>query len=217
MRAPTLREGPLGIRPMVPDDAPALEPYFMDPELVRLLGLAGPRDDRFMPALISTTQRDPAAVYVTVEFERRPVGYAFLDHIDIEHRHAVETGVLIGERELWGRRMGRAAFGMLLAHGFDVMGLHRASLAVLDDNVPAIRTYEALGFRHEGRRRESLFLSTGIADMLLMGLLAQEFDRVALDEAIATATGVSRTPGTPSAGRGGGGPWRLGRSGLSQR
>jgi len=218
MRGPTLREGPLMLRPMDATDERALAPYFKDPELVRLLGLAGPRDDAFLPGLISSTIKDPAAIYETVTFEGRPVGYAFLDHIDFEHRHAVETGVLLGDRALWGRRIGRAAFGMLLEHGVDEVGLHRASLAVLEDNVRAIHAYEALGFRHEGRRRQSLFLGELPADTLIMGVLAPELNRVAIDEAIATATGLSRTPAAPAGGRGGDadGPWRLGRPGRGR-
>ena len=217
MRGPTLREGPLVLRPMDAGDERALAPFFKDPELVRLLGLAGPRDDSFLPGIISSTLKDPAAIYETLTFEGRPVGYAFLDHIDFEHRHAVETGVMLGDRALWGRRIGRAAFGMLLEHGVDEMGLHRASLAVLVDNARAIRTYEALGFRHEGRRRQALFLGEMPADTLIMGVLAPELNRVAIDEAVATATGgVSRTPAAPAGGRGEdptGGPWRLGRPG----
>ncbi len=210
-----MHEGPLLLRPMDAGDERDLTPFFQDPELVRLLGLASPRDDAFLPGLISSTIKDPAAVYETVLFEGRPVGYAFLDHIDFEHRHAVETGVLLGERALWGRRIGRAAFGMLLEHGVDEMGLHRASLGVLEDNVRAIRTYEALGFRHEGRRRQALFLGELPADTLIMGVLAPELNRVAIDEAVATATGgVSRTPGAPDGNRGdAGAPWRLGRPG----
>ena len=205
------------LRPMEPGDERALAPFFKDPELVRLLGLASPRDDTFLPGLIASTLKDPAAIYLTVTFEGRAAGYAFLDHIDFEHRHAVETGVMVGDRALWGRRIGRAAFGMLLEHGVDEMGLHRASLAVLEDNARAIRTYEALGFRHEGRRRQSLFLGELPADTLIMGVLAPELNRVAIDEAIATATGLSRTPAATAGGRGDGaggdGPWALERPG----
>jgi len=209
MRAPTLRAGTLVLRPMDLLDSEVLTGYFKDPELAHLLGLAGPRDDAFVPALIRATAPDPAAVYVTIEFDRRVAGYAFMDHIDLEHRHAVETGVLLGDRSLWGRSVGRAAFGMLLEHGVDSMGLHRASLAVLEENVRAIRTYEALGFRHEGRRREALILDTGPADTLIMGLLAPELNRVSVDEAIERCAGVSRTRGTPSARPAGvGGPLR---------
>jgi RimJ/RimL family protein N-acetyltransferase len=209
VRAPTLRAGPLVLRPMDLQDAAVLTGYFKDPGLAHLLGLTGPRDDAFVPALIRATGPDPMAVYVTITFDGRVVGYSFMDHIDLEHRHAVETGVLLGERALWGRRVGRAAFGMLLEHGFDAMGLHRASLAVLEENVRAIRTYEALGFRQEGRRREALILDTGPADTIIMGVLAPELNRVAIDEAIETIAGVSRTRDTRDGHQGGvGGPLR---------
>ena len=184
MRGPTLEIGPVTLRPLEQEDATTLEPYFTDPGLVRLLGLPGPRDARFLIQLIGSASKDPGAIYMAVELEGIVVGYTFLDQIDWGHRHATETGVLIGDQRLWDKGLGRAAFGRLLLHTFDDLSLHRVSLGVLQENVRAIRSYEALGFNKEGMRREALLLDTGWVDTVMMGLLAPELNRVAIAEGI---------------------------------
>ncbi len=193
MEGPSLEVGPVGLRQLEPRDATALEPFFNDPPLVRLLGLPGPRNAAFLESLIKSAKRDPGALYLAIEHGGKVVGYTFLDQIDWGHRHATETGVLVGPPNLWDKGLGRAAFGLILMHGFDDLALHRASLGVLEENVRAIRSYEALGFRREGNRREALLLDSGWVDTLMMGVLAPELNRVSIMEAVERLEAFSRT------------------------
>jgi RimJ/RimL family protein N-acetyltransferase len=193
MQATSLEMGPMTLRALEQEDAEALAPYFSQPRLVRLLGLPGPRDARFLESLISSAARDPAAIYMAIELDGRVVGYTFLDQIDWGHRHASETGVLVGEPRLWDKGLGRAAFGRLLMHAFDDLSLHRASLGVLEENARAIRAYETLGFRREGVRREALLLDTGWVDAVMMGLLAPELNRIAIADAMERLGCLNRT------------------------
>jgi RimJ/RimL family protein N-acetyltransferase len=195
MQGATLELGPMTLRPLEPRDSHDLAPYFSNPDIVRLLGLPGPRDAVFLSNLIVTTTRDPTALYMAIEFDERLVGYTFLDQIDWGHRHAIETGVLVGEMSLWDKGLGRAAFGRLLMYGFDDLAIHRASLGVLEENTRAIRSYEALGFQREGLRREALLLDTGWVDVVMMGLLADELNRVAMAEAVERFEGFSQPRG----------------------
>ena len=58
--------------------------------------------------------------------------------------------------------------------GFDHVNLHRITLFVNADNAQAIRAYEKVGFRHEGRLREEAFVHGARMDDLVMGLLSGE-------------------------------------------
>lgn len=184
MEAPTLEIGPVTLRPLEPEDALGLEPSFNDPKLVRLLGLPGPKSAKFLSDLIRSANSDPGALYVAIEVDEVLSGYTFLDQIDWGHRNTNETGILVSNPDYWGRGLGRAAFGRLLMHGFDDLNLHRASLGVLEENLRAVKSYEALGFRHEGIRREALLLDSGWEDTLMMGLLAPQLNRIAIAEGI---------------------------------
>jgi RimJ/RimL family protein N-acetyltransferase len=78
-------------------------------------------------------------------------------------------------------------------HAFDDLALHRASLGVLEENVRAIRSYEALGFKREGIRKESLLLNSGWVDTVMMGLLSPELNRIAIAEGVERTEGINRT------------------------
>lgn len=193
MEAPTLEIGPVTLRPLRPEDAVGLEPAFNDPHLVRLLGLPGPKSAKFLADLIRSANSDPGALYVAIDVEEVLSGYTFMDQIDWGHRHANETGILVSNTDYWGGGLGRAAFGRLLMHAFDDLDLHRASLGVLEENQRAVRSYEALGFRTEGKRRESLLLDSGWEDTLMMGLLAPQLNRIAVAEGIERLEAVIQT------------------------
>ena len=182
MKAPILEIGPITLRQLESKDAKGLEPSFKDPKLIRLLGLPGARDAKFLISLIDSATRDPGALYMAIDLDERLVGYTFMDQIDWGHRHAIETGILVSDPRLWGTGLGRAAFGRLLMHAFDDLSLHRASLGVLEENARAIRSYEALGFQSEGMRRDALLLDTGWVDTVMMGVLAPELNRIAVAE-----------------------------------
>ncbi len=63
----------------------------------------------------------------------------------------------------------------MLRLGFDEHHLHRLELAVYDFNWPAIATYQALGFRVEGKTRESARAGGGYWNAYSMALLEPEY------------------------------------------
>jgi RimJ/RimL family protein N-acetyltransferase len=75
------------------------------------------------------------------------------------------------------RALGREVTRLVLAWGFDVLGLHRIQLEVLASNHRAINCYLACGFRREGVRREAQLYPDGWKDFILMGLLQSEHAR----------------------------------------
>lgn len=83
--------------------------------------------------------------------------------------------ILIGERELWGKGYGRDAMRVLIRYAFDELNLHRLTLHVLAFNRRAIRSYEKLGFVHEGRGRQALNRMGRRWDDIAMGLLKSEW------------------------------------------
>ena len=64
---------------------------------------------------------------------------------------------------------------LLLRFAFTEVNLRRVTLAVFEYNPRAIRTYEKVGFRHEGRLRQFLNKEGRRWDMLFMGILREEW------------------------------------------
>src|SRR6266498_4309737 len=84
-------------------------------------------------------------------------------------------GIFIGAREYWGKGCGTDAMSIMLRYAFTELNLWRVSLGVFDYNPRAIRSYEKVGFRHEGRMRQYLNHEGKRWDILFMGILREEW------------------------------------------
>jgi [ribosomal protein S5]-alanine N-acetyltransferase len=109
-----------------------------------------------------------------IEHTGKWIGEIRLDALDERDRRA-RLAVGLYDSKLLGRRLGREAINLLLAHAFTNMNLHRVSLRVVAYNVRAIRCYSACGFVEEGREREAALVGGEWRDDVIMGLLAHEF------------------------------------------
>lgn len=85
------------------------------------------------------------------------------------------TGILIGEREYWGKGYGTDAMRLVAQYGFLELGMRRISLALHAFNERARKSYEKIGFVAEGVRRGVLLRDGVRYDEIVMGLLREEW------------------------------------------
>ena len=85
------------------------------------------------------------------------------------------VGLGIGETEYWGKGYGTDIMNVLLRFAFTEINLKRVTLSVFEYNPRAIRSYEKVGFRHEGRRRLALQREGRRWDEVYMGILREEW------------------------------------------
>lgn len=107
----------------------------------------------------------------------RIIGEIGLDGVLWSHGNAW-VGISIGEKEYWGRGYGTDAMRVLLHYAFTELNLHRISLSVFEYNPRAIRSYEKAGFVLEGREREAIARGGKRWDMIYMGILREEWERL---------------------------------------
>jgi diamine N-acetyltransferase len=151
--------------------------WINDFETTRMLGLA----PRPMTLEQETEWYEDAAVSeerigFTI-YERatgRPIGNCGLAAIDLANRRTT-VGIMIGEPEARGRGFGTEAMRLLLDYAFAVLGLHSAMLTVYEYNPAARRSYEKVGFREIGRRRECRWCNGRYWDEIYMDILAADF------------------------------------------
>lgn len=84
-------------------------------------------------------------------------------------------GIMIGEKDHWSNGYGTDAVLILLKLAFDEMNLHRVWLQVFPENERAIACYLKCGFREEGRLRQEVFQDGRYYDVIVMGVLKDEF------------------------------------------
>ena len=102
------------------------------------------------------------------------IGGINLHRVNPEDRKA-GLGIMIGEKDHWSNGYGTDAVKTLLAFAFDEMNLHRVWLHVFADHERAISCYQKCGFREEGRLRQEVYQAGRYYDVVLMGVLENEF------------------------------------------
>ena len=85
------------------------------------------------------------------------------------------VGIGFGDREYWGKGYGTDLMNLILRYAFTELNLRRVTLNVFEYNPRAIRSYEKVGFRHEGRMRQYLHKEGKRWDMVFMGILREEW------------------------------------------
>ncbi len=166
-----------GIRPLRPTDAPALRRYSVDPELGDLLyedngGFIPTTFQLVVSIAMQRLQGRPD--WAIVDRHGRMIGRVLMWRISEQNRSAMLT-IYVGEKSYWGTGCGTEALRLVLRQAFGAFGLHRVELHVFEFNRRAIRSYEKVGFVREGGRRQALKRGTQYQDILVMGILRDEF------------------------------------------
>ena len=89
--------------------------------------------------------------------------------------HTTDMGVVIGEKDMWGKGYGTEAGRRLLQFAFDKLGFHRVAVGVVGFNTRALRFWTGLGFQQEGIARESHYCDGQYSDFIMMSILEDEY------------------------------------------
>lgn len=84
----------------------------------------------------------------------RHIGNCVYYNVDMLRGEA-ELGIMIGEREYWGKGYGVAAISALLEHIFTRTNINRTHLKTLDWNARARRCFEKCGFIQTGNMKKN--------------------------------------------------------------
>lgn len=117
------------------------------------------------------------------------IGRCMLFAVDHVNRSAM-LGMMIGEREFQGQGYGQEATRLLLDYAFNLLNLNSVRLGVFAFNVPALACYRKVGFREVGRHREFRIIAGRKYDMVLMDMLAEEFEGGWVAQHVPSGAGV---------------------------
>ncbi|WP_149180211.1 GNAT family N-acetyltransferase [Streptomyces sp. TRM49041] len=178
-RKPTLTGDKVILRPFTEDDADTMAEIFADPETAKLTGSLnrppfssgqlrswygsrGDQPDRLDLGLVDRASGDLVGELVLFEYD--------------EPNRSCTFRVAIGPKGR-DRGLGTEAIRLLLAYGFERLGLNRVQLGVFTFNPRALRVYERVGFVREGVEREALLHDGEWIDSVRMSVLAREWVR----------------------------------------
>lgn len=109
-----------------------------------------------------------------IEADGQLIGQCALFNVDPIARTS-EIGITIGDKKYWGRGFGREAIELLVEYGFVHRNLRKIWLHVHAENKRAHRVYSASGFSEEGRLREHVWSNGRYDDLLVMGLMVEQW------------------------------------------
>lgn len=101
------------------------------------------------------------------------IGNISLQKISFIDRHA-DFGVLIGNRNHWGRGAAFEAGKKLIQHGFNKLNLERVWCSTPTTNVAMRKLAKKLNMAEEGCRRSHLYVDGAYVDMIEFGILKSE-------------------------------------------
>jgi len=173
----------------------ALPRWFQNSEYLRLLDSAV-RPMRSSTAALQRMEKEAEEIslenyYFSIRTlaEDRLIGEIGFEVVDWPGRDAF-VGLGIGESEYWSKGYGTDVMNVILRYAFTEINLKRVTLTVFEYNPRAIRCYEKVGFRHEGRLRRLLNREGRRWDELFMGILREEWLELNVSVPAETAIGT---------------------------
>lgn len=95
------------------------------------------------------------------------IGNIKLGPIDLHHKVS-DQGIMIGDRNSWGRGYATEAFKLVADYAFQVLKLHKMTSGVYESNIGCIKSIIGAGYHEEGRRKYQLFHNGKYEDCVLM-------------------------------------------------
>jgi RimJ/RimL family protein N-acetyltransferase len=109
-----------------------------------------------------------------IEVDGQCVGACAVFNINSTNQ-TCELGIGIGEKSYWGQGYGRETISLLLMYAFKYLNIRKVWLRVHGVNERAIRAYRSSGFIEEGRQRCQVWCNGSYDDLILMGILREEW------------------------------------------
>jgi RimJ/RimL family protein N-acetyltransferase len=176
MKNPFLIGPTVYLRPLEKADAPQIVPWLNHPDITRTLRVYRPlnlQDEEEYIDRIRQSEHD-IALGIVIRATDRFIGIAGLHAIDYKNRQA-SFGIVIGEKEEWGKGYGTEATRLIVGYGFETQNLNRIWLQVYEFNQRGARTYEKVGFFKEGVQRQDRYSEGRYWDTVMMAILRQDW------------------------------------------
>lgn len=135
-----------------------------------------PKNRKYFVDYILSLNREDSVVWAICHNRDGHIGNIALEGISLLNRSA-DFVIIMGEREHWGKGVGRSAGHALLAHSFDKLNLYRIGCGTAAGNVGMRQLALSLGMQQEGIRRKALFLDGDWQDVIEFGVLRDEYRR----------------------------------------
>jgi RimJ/RimL family protein N-acetyltransferase len=153
--------------------------WFNDPEVTQYLAMYLPMtemaEEKFIEGLANNVGAGVQFVIETIGNEgNNAIGSIGLHGISPKDHYAT-FGIAIGEKDYWSKGYGTEAARLIIKYGFEQLNLHRISSTAYAFNERSLRLHKKVGFKEEGWQREAVFKNGKYQDVVVFGLLREEW------------------------------------------
>jgi RimJ/RimL family protein N-acetyltransferase len=162
------------LRPYAETDIPYLMKWVNDPEIRKNIARTMPateKNERDWLDRIHKAENDLVALII--QAKGIPIGNIGLDINWVERIGTV--GILIGEKEYWGKGFGTDASMALIEYAFNTLNLRKIEWMAKAFNKRSIACALGCGFKIEGRLREEYFDEGRYWDQVVCGMFRREW------------------------------------------
>lgn len=146
--------------------------WMNDPEVTRYL------ESRFYPNSLEELQdyvthklgdRENVFLAILLNDGDRHIGNIKLGPINWIHRFA-DVGLLIGEKDCWGKGYATEAIRLVTAYAFKTLNLHHLTAGCYAENIGSAKAFIKAGWQQEGVRRSLFFCGGVFTDAIMLGI-----------------------------------------------
>lgn len=164
------------LRAIEKEDLEFVRALINDPEMEQsIVGWAWPLSKKDEEQWYANFQNSASSIRYIIETAKDgPVGLTGLANIDWKNGSAKGAGIRV---KVGTQTKGIAtdAYMTMFRYAFDQLRLHRVSTSAFEDNYPSLRFQEKCGCKREGVIRDAIFKNGGYKNVVMMGILAEEY------------------------------------------
>lgn len=177
MFGPIIRGRQIYLAPPQPEHLDTYRRWFADRDVTHYLLLRHPPSSEQEAEWFDRMARsDEDVVWAILRAEGNVlIGSTALHRIDWRHRHA-QSGIIIGEREHWGKGYASEAMRLRTAYAFQELGLEKVLTSVFAGNTGSRRALEKAGYRQCGLLRRHRFFDGRWHDEWMGEILRDEWE-----------------------------------------
>jgi RimJ/RimL family protein N-acetyltransferase len=119
-------------------------------------------------------KRDTEFVWAVHDERNRHIGFTGLHAIHWRNRIAT-SGIVIGDKESWGRGYGGDTMRVRTRFAFEQLNLHRIESEAFTDNVASQQALERAGYKREGVCRKRVWSMGRWHDTIRYAILDEDY------------------------------------------
>lgn len=149
--------------------------WLNDPEVYKYLETRGGQTIEKLKSYINHLTKNKVFIWAIIDkVSNIHIGNIKIDPINEIHKLG-EYGILIGDKEYWGKGFAREASEEVLNYFFKNNYLRKINLGVVEKNIEAINLYKKLGFQQEGYLLKHLIYDEFEENVIRMAIFRENY------------------------------------------